>query len=440
MFDSLDESRLKDVHLRLTVLSAGGYFLDGYDLSIISVAILVLSKQFSFSTSGIDDTLLIGSTLIGMIFGGVLGGYLSDRHGRKSLYMWDMLLFIIFTVLTAISTTYIELVIFRLLLGVAIGADYAISPTIIAEYAPVKHRGKLLTLGGLFWFIGAALSYAVGFVFLPLGALSWRYMFLLGLIPAVIVLVLRTTFKESPRWLARKGRIAEAEESIATVTKTSRPVIAVKPEKYSFRILFSKKFIAATIFVSVFWFILDAVTYVIALDGPTILVKLGLTASKASGTASIIAIVALAGGVLTLFLIDIVGRKSITAIGFLGMSITLLISGFILLKAPSILAIVLLFIVFEISQEFGPGITNSIYPQELYPTSVRATAQGFGTTISRIGAVIGIFAFGFIADPYGYGVGMFFLAALSIIGVAVTLLLGTETKGKSLEALAGEDK
>lgn len=437
MFNSLDESRLKGVHLRLTVLSAGGYFLDGYDLSIISVAILVLSKQFSFSTSSIYDTLLIGSTLLGMIFGGVLGGYLSDRSGRKSLYMWDMVLFIVFTVLTAISTTYTELLIFRLLLGVAIGADYAISPTIIAEFAPMKHRGKLLTLGGLFWFIGAALSYAVGFVFLPLGDISWRYMFLLGLIPAVLVLVLRTTFKESPRWLTIKGRTEEAKESISMVVKESVPVIAPKPEKYSFRILFNKKYLKATVFVSVFWFILDAITYVIALDGPSILVKLGLTASKASGTASIIAIVALAGGVLTFFLIDVAGRKTITTIGFLGMGITLLLSGFILLRAPSILAIVLLFIVFEISQEFGPGITNSIYPQELFPTLVRATAQGFGTTISRIGAVLGIFTFGFIVAPYGYGGGMFFLALLSFIGVAVTLLLGTETKGKSLESLAG---
>lgn len=436
MFNSLDDSRIKGVHLRITALSSGGYFLDGYDISIVSVAILLLSKQFSLGVE--DETLLLGSTLIGMIFGGVLGGYLTDRNGRKYIYLWDMLLFILFTVLTAISTSFSQLVIFRLLLGVAIGADYAISPTIIAEYSPVKHRGKLLTIGGLSWFIGAAVSYSVGFVFLPLGALAWRYMFLLGVIPALIVLVLRTSIPESPRWLVSQGRIAEAKESIAKVVSDTSTSVTSKPEKLSFKLLFNRRFLAATIFVSVFWFILDAVTYVIALQGPTILETLGLTAAKASGTAAIIAFIAIIGGVLTFFLVDVAGRKSITAIGFLGMAITLLVAGFLLMGPPDILAIVLLFVAFEISQEFGPGITNSIYPQELYPTSVRATAQGFGTTISRIGAVVGIFTFGFIAGPHGYGIGMLFLAFLSCLGVAATLLLGIETKGKSLESLTAE--
>ena len=94
-----------------------------------------------------------------------------------------------------------------------------------------------------------------------------------------------------------------------------------------------------------------------------------------------------------------------------------------------------LFVVFEISQELGPGITNSVYPQELYPTEIRSTAQGFGTTISRIGALFGIFVFGFVWDAYGISTGMIFLAGISAMGLVVTLWLGKETAGKSLEEL-----
>lgn len=438
MFRSLDESRVKGIHLRIAALSSGGSFLDGYDISIVSVAVLFLTSEFSLSSS--DETLLVGATVIGMIFGGILGGYLTDKRGRKYIYLWDMVLFVVFTVLTAISTTFTELVVFRLLLGIAIGADYAISPTIIAEYSPVKHRGKLLTISGLSWFIGAAISYAAGLFLSPLGVISWRYMFLLGVIPAVIVLILRTSIPESPRWLVEKGRIEEAEKSARRVVEGSRIEAAAKGEKASFRTLFSKRYIAATVFIAVFWFILDAVTYVIALLGPTILVDLGMTKPVASGTAAIIAAIAIVGAVFTFFVVDRIGRKTVTVIGFAGMFVTLLAAAISLQYAAGILIIVVLFILFEISQEFGPGITNSIYPQELYPTSIRATAQGFGTTVSRLGAIAGLVIYSAFAIPFGISAGLLLLAVLSLLGLILTLALGIETKGKSLEELTESSK
>lgn len=435
MFRSLDESRVKGIHLRIAALSSGGSFLDGYDISIVSVAILSLTSEFSLSQG--DETLLIGSTLIGMVFGGVLGGYLTDKRGRKYIYLWDMVLFIVFAVLTAISTDFTELVLFRLLLGIAIGADYAISPTIIAEYSPAKHRGKLLTISGLSWFIGAAVSYAAGYVLDPLGIISWRYMFLLGVIPAVVVLILRASIPESPRWLAEHGKMEEAEASAKKVV--GEGLVSAEPVKaeVSFWTIFNRRYISATVFVSVFWFILDAVTYVIALQGPSILEDLGLSKGNASGTAAIIAFVAILGAVLTFVVVDRYGRKSVTAIGFAGMFITLLIAALALHYSSGILIIVLLFILFEISQEFGPGITNSIYPQELYPTSVRASAQGFGTTVSRIGAIVGISMFSLVSIPYGIAAGLLLLSLLSLAGLIITLILGIETKGKSLEELTG---
>ncbi len=438
VFRSLDESRVKGIHLRIAALSSGGSFLDGYDISIVSVAILVLTSEFSLSSG--DETLLLGATIIGMVFGGVLGGYLTDRRGRKYIYLWDMVLFIVFAALTAVSTTFTELLVFRLLLGVAIGADYAISPTIIAEYSPVKQRGRLLTISGLSWFIGAAVSYGAGYFLSPLGAVSWRYMFLLGVIPAVIVLVLRASIPESPRWLVEQGRMEEAEKSMRRVDEKATIYEPVSGEKTSFRLLFSRKYIRATVYISVFWFILDAVTLVIALQGPNILETLGLSSTNASGTAAVIATIAIIGAVFTFLVVDRIGRKTVTAIGFAGMFITLLAASFVFSYSSSILLIVILFILFEISQEFGPGITNSIYPQELYPTNIRATAQGFGTTVSRIGAIVGIFMFSAVADPFGTAAGLLMLAVLSLLGLIATFVLGIETKGKSLEELTSGKK
>lgn len=441
MFRSLDDSKVKGMHLRITALSSGGNFLDGFDISIIAVAILMLPSVFDVITqSTLDYDLLIGSTLIGMIFGGILGGYLTDRSGRRFIYLWDMVFFIVFTIFTVISSSFTTLVLSRLFLGVAIGADYAISPTIIAEYSPVKHRGKLLTVSGISWFLGSAIAYLVGFLLSPLGSSSWRYMFLLGVIPAVIVLVLRHSVPESPRWLLEKGRIEEAKKSTIMVLGEAEVEQSTDARKVRFVDLFGKKYIRATVFVLVFWFILDAVSYVVALQGPTILGSLGLTPSDASGTAFIVSLVAIIGAVMTLILIDRIGRKKITLLGFLFMVITLFAGGLALIYSASIFYVVLIFMLFEISQEFGPGITNSIYPQELFPTQIRATAQGLGTTISRIGAIVGIFGFGALADSLGYGIGFLLLAALSLVGLVVTLVLGVETKGKSLEELTSGEK
>ena len=431
----MDDSRLKKVHLRITALSSGGSFLDGYDISIISVAILILQSQFSLSP--IEVTLLLGSTILGMIFGGVFIGYITDLRGRRYVYMWDMAFFIFFTVLTAVATDYLQLLLFRLLLGIAIGADYAITPTIIAEFSPMKHRGKLLSLSGAAWFIGAFASYGIGTILIPLGNISWRYMFLIGIVPALIILILRRDVPESPRWLLSHGENKRANESMKEIDINAYVDAPVTHSRTRIGDLFRKKYIAATAFISIFWFALDAVTYVIALDGPSVLQGLGISSDAASGYATVIAFLAIIGAVIAILLIDTKGRKNLTVAGFAGMVITLLLAAVIFDYFPAVIYIVLLFVVFEISQELGPGITNSIYPQELYATDIRSTAQGFGTTISRVGALFGIFAFSFVWDMYGIGTGMIFLAVISAIGLAVTIWLGKETAGKSLEELSG---
>ena len=431
----MDDSRLKKVHLRITALSSGGSFLDGYDISIISVAILILQSQFSLSP--IEVTLLLGSTILGMIFGGVFIGYITDLRGRRYVYMWDMAFFIFFTVLTAVATDYLQLLLFRLLLGIAIGADYAITPTIIAEFSPMKHRGKLLSLSGAAWFIGAFASYGIGTILIPLGNISWRYMFLIGIVPSLIILILRRDVPESPRWLLSHGENKRANESMKEIDINAYVDAPVTHSRTRIGDLFRKKYIAATAFISIFWFALDAVTYVIALDGPSVLQGFGISSDAASSYATVIAFLAIIGAVIAILLIDTKGRKNLTVAGFAGMVITLLLAAVIFDYFPAVIYIVLLFVVFEISQELGPGITNSIYPQELYATDIRSTAQGFGTTISRVGALFGIFAFSFVWDMYGIGTGMIFLAVISAIGLAVTIWLGKETAGKSLEELSG---
>ena len=207
----MDNAKLSSVHKKITVLSIGGTFLDGFDISIISVALIVMSKtQFGINTA-LGSGLIGASTIIGMLIGAILFGYITDLYGRKTMYMYDMAIFIVMTVAEVFSFNFASLFITRFILGLGLGADYAIGTTIISEFSPVKYRGKLLTTNVLSWFVGAVAAALTGYMLLPLGDESWKYMFLVGVIPAAIILVLRRDVPESVRWLANKGKDKQAE-------------------------------------------------------------------------------------------------------------------------------------------------------------------------------------------------------------------------------------
>ena len=101
MFKAMDDSKIRRIHMKITTLSSAGSFLDGFDISIISVAILTITSLYSLTTT--EQTLLLGSTLLGMVFGGLSIGYLTDIKGRRFVFLWDMVIFILFTFLTAID-------------------------------------------------------------------------------------------------------------------------------------------------------------------------------------------------------------------------------------------------------------------------------------------------------------------------------------------------
>ncbi len=441
-YSALDGATTSKTHLRITALSAAGTFLDGYDISIISVALILLYGVPSFGLGTPLAKALIGaSTTIGMLFGAIIFGYITDLRGRKTMYVWDMVIFIVMTVLISVSFNFLSLFITRFILGLAIGADYAISSTIIAEFAPQKSRGKLLIANFLSWFAGAAVAVFVGYALLSLGALSWRYMFLLGIIPAIIVLILRRDVPESARWLARNGQVEKAKEVEMKIAGSSDILSSSSANrKTSLLNLFSRKYIRSTLFVAIFWFCTDVSFYGIAIFNPTILTILGFSSHQAILGAGVFDLFAVIGGITAMMLIERLGRKTITLIGFIGETVSLVALGVITHFVPtaalalSIAPVIFgMFLLFEITQAIGPGSTDFVYPLELFPTTERATAQGFGTSVSRLGAILGITTFPFIVASFGISSSLFFFGLFAVIGLLATIFLGVETKGRTLE-------
>ena len=147
-----------------------------------------------------------------MFLGGFLGGWFTDKYGRKVLYLVDLVAIIGFSVAQFWVESALALFIWRLLIGIAVGADYPIATSLLAEFLPRKHRGPLLAAMVLMWFAGAAVAYLVGEILLQtMGDDAWRYVLASALVPGALFLIARSGTPESPRWLLAKGRIADAD-------------------------------------------------------------------------------------------------------------------------------------------------------------------------------------------------------------------------------------
>ncbi len=450
VYHALDNAKSSGTHYRVTLLSVAGTFLDGYDISIIGVALTIIGaiSAFSYVNTPLGKGLMAASTTIGMLFGALSIGYITDLRGRKFMYLWDMVIFIVFTALITVSFNFWSLFIFRLILGLAIGADYAIGATIISEFAPKKSRGKFLASDGLAWWVGAAFAFIVGFLLLNTGINSWRYMFAIGIIPAIIVLILRRKVPESARWLANKGDLAGARNTEKYMTGKSDAVLKVTRQKVSFMTLFDKKWIKNTLYFGLAWFFYDVAFYGIGLFTPTILILLGLTHSLSILGSAVFSSVAILGSVMCILTVDRWGRKPVTILGFAGMFISLLVLALIAMKTPTGafavgatgVVIASMYILFELTQSWGMGSTDFVYGQELFPVSIRATGQGWGTSISRIGAILGLTTFPTIVALYGLGYGLLFFAIAGLLGLLLTIFMAPETKGKTLEELEATAK
>lgn len=432
----MDVLKPQRYHYFITALSDAGYFLDGYDLLVIGPALIFIGPLFGL-TSAVSA--LIGvSTIIGQLFGGAIFGFVADLKGRKVIYQWDMLIFAVFAILSGLSTNATELIIFRTLLGLAIGADYTLTLSIIGEYSPVKGRGKFLGTGLMSWWIGGTVAVALGLLFLPFGDIAWRYLLAAGAVPAIIVLIMRRNVEETPRFAAEKNNVKEISE-IKRKFGITKDDYSLSEANGSITVPDYKK---RSVFVFVSWFLNDLIFYGIGIYTTVLLLELGYSSHAGSLTLTLMLyIIGVFGTLAFVFTADIFGRKKWQAYTFLLQGLALLILGMyaIIVKiAPPILLLFPMFAVFYFANAGGTGETTGIFVSELFPTRHRTTALGAGTAISRVGAIISAVVFPITLNLYGIVPMEMLLFFVGLAGFLVTMFLGEETKNRSLENISSD--
>jgi putative MFS transporter len=414
---------------RLTLATAWGSGLDGYDLGIISVVLLALSRDLHASTVWMG--LLGASSLIGIFIGGPLFGWLTDRFGRRRPFLINIIAFVILGIVQALAQTPEQLFVIRLLLGMAIGAEYAIGAPMLSEFSPAARRGALGAWLEVCWYSGFLISVILGFLLRDGLGLSWRWILATSAIPALVTLALRHGLPESPRWLMSRGRRREAREiALAHVGDEANFDAEFAPEKAttgSFAELFSPAYRGRTLLVSGFWACLVAPYFAIVTFAPQVLSAFNLGDPRA-GTIATNAIAVL-GAFTGMWLMDRIGRRGMLIAPFWICAGALTIVG--MWPNGPVVLIAACFIAFAFCNALAADLCG-VYPNELFPTHLRTTGVGVAAAASRIGAAIGTFLLPIGLNTVGVGPSMLVGAAFCIVGAIICKLWAPETAGRRL--------
>ena len=392
------------------LLSSAGMFLDGYSLTIIAFAIILIGPYFSLDS--LESGLVIASVVFGSIIGAVLVGYSGDVFGRKSVYILNMAVFVVFGLISALSVNLIMLLVSRFILGIAVGADYPISNSYIAETAPEGLRGKHLAFSGLSFGIGSIFSSLISAALFPFGPEMWRLMLGIGIIPALIVMFLRISMPESGMWInAKKMKNGYAENKVYA------------------RGMFSRPHIKNTVLYSFIWFLYDIGAYGIGLLIPMIFKKSGFVSNEANALiTSLILLAGILSSAAGLVNIDKIGRKGMQLLGFAGMGAAL----FLLPSAVAgIAGLVTVIFIAEVFNSLA-SLTVGIFPAELSRTHFRSSAYGFSAMAGKLGAVCGVLLMTYFIKKDA-SIGYYAVASLMFAAFFLSMLL-PETKDRRLDA------
>jgi PHS family inorganic phosphate transporter-like MFS transporter len=446
----MDDSKITKQHWKVMFISGMGFFTDAYDLFIIGVVISILKSEWHPSPWAVG--LVTSTALLAAAFGAIIFGRVADMLGRKRIYGYEVLVLAAGAIASAFSPDIWWLIGFRVILGIGIGGDYPVSATLMSEFSGKKSRGMMVSLVFAMQAAGLIVGPLLAAAFLASGlskALVWRLLLAFGAIPALAVFQMRRHMAESPRYLLATGQHDDAHAAAGHVLGEGHG--AVRDGKAAKKTSFAEGFVALTrrrdlatrlIGASAAWFLMDFAYYGNTVSSPLVLHAVAPTDNLMTETLTQLAIFAIAavpGYFVAAAMMDRMGRKTIQILGFAMMALSFAAMAVI----PGIEKLIYPFlIVYGISYfftEFGPNATTFVYPAELFPVAGRTTGHGVASATGKLGGFVGVFLFPILLSSGGLLAAESVAAAVSVLGILVTVFMLPETKGKSLEELSTEE-
>jgi MFS family permease len=393
---------------RALFAAALGWMLDSFDVMLYALVLtsIMADLQIARDTAGA----LGSATLLASAAGGLIFGVVADRYGRTRALMGSVLIYSIFTAACGLATTVAQLAVFRILLGIGMGGEWASGAALVSETWPAEHRGKALGLMQSAWAIGYGLAALAVMLVLP--RWGWRAVFFVGILPAFFTLWIRRHVEEPAVWRARRANPAPALR-FAHIFSSGMWRLTVAVTLMN----------ACTMFA--WWgFNLWLPGY---LSLPVSAGGVGLTTTAMTSFVIAMQVGMWFGYVTFGFVSDAIGRRSSYVIYTLTAAVLIVI--YVSLSSPLALLLLGPFVAFFATGYFsGFGAVTA----ELYPTEIRATAQGFTYNIGRIASAAAPYAVGSLAQTRGFDLALS-TTSVAFVLAAVMWIWIPETRGRVLE-------
>lgn len=423
--------------------AALGGLLFGYDTGVISGAVIFIKKEFGLSV--FPEELVVGMVLVGAAISALTGGKLADRFGRRRMLIVTSVIFSAGAIVCALAPSFEILLTGRVIVGLGIGLSSTTVPVYISEVSPAKARGWQVSLFQLAITVGILGAYVIDYVFSK--SEGWRWMLGLGVVPGAILGLGMLYLPESPRWLARHGRKDEARTVLARIRGTDQ----VEAELQEMEGVLNEStarghwsdLLAPTIrpalVVGVGLAVFQQVTGIntVIYYAPTIIQSAGI--SSASGAILATAGIGVVNVIMTMvsmWLIDRVGRRPLLLIGTAGMAITLGVLGtaFAMYGGLASVAVVcLMAYVASFAISLGPIFWLLI--SEIYPMKIRGVAQGAAAATNWGANLLVSLTFLTLVHALGPARTFWLYGVLAVGSWLFSYYLVPETKGRTLEEI-----
>jgi MFS transporter, putative metabolite:H+ symporter len=446
----------KHIWYLVTLISLGGCF-EIYDLFLTAYIVPGLSKAGYFTAESLGVFNILGplhvagagtfvfALFAGLFVGAICLGHVADNYGRRTVFTFSLVWYSITTAIMAFQDSGFGVDLWRFIAGIGIGIELVTIDTYVAEVVPRSHRGRAFAFNQFFQFLAVPIMAFIAYLLVPtapFGFDGWRWVVLVGSAGAIVIWFIRLGLPESPRWLARHGRLAEADQVISSIEAHVAADIrgplpaAGRPQEVeagegTFAEIWQPPYDRRAIILSVFNFFQTFGYYGFAAWVPTLLIAKGITITSSLLYAFVIAIANPVGPLLGTLIADKMERKWQVCSGAIGIGVF----GMLFANATDTTMLIVLGVLVTLCNNLMSFSFHN-YQSELFPTRIRSRAIGFVYSWSRLSAALSGLVVAYLLGIGGV-IAVFSFIAFSMLIVVVSIGgFGPRTSGLPLEAIS----